>query len=287
MLTMTALLFNGCAHHRSVELDRQLQAVDNTYIYDIKLKNIIEPLNREDEPLTGFPFISTSTQRDHKGHFSPDFYAKNKSTLRTSSLEDVDIWSLGLEPGLLDVIYTKATWIEDYKDVSDDLFINICYSNNLSDRQQEILKQWIRQGGIFWVENGVYTTGSEINITTTRDPKEQKFLGLDVSTMHFTLPEGLNKRDIVFDGLQTTLPFISIRSLQLDLKKAGEAFFIIEGESQIRDKKGQPLLSISKYGKGKIISLLPFESYDAYRDGELLRWQLLKQIETTSPKKEI
>ncbi len=273
----TAMLFQGCAQHQSSDFDEQLAEADNTYIYDIKLQNIIEPLDQKNKLFEGFPFISRSVSNDFKGHFSPEFYAKHKSDLRTSSLDKVDIWSLQLAPKLLDVIYIKAIWIEDYKDVSDDLFVNICYTYNLSDGQQEILKEWIRQGGMFWVENGVYSTGSEIG-PERRLSQKQRFLGREVSSAHYKLSDTVSKESIIYDQLDTTASFDNIRSLQLDLKRASQTFFIIEGEDHIKDSAGQTMLSIAKYGKGDIVSMLPFESYDAYRDGEMLRWQLLKTL---------
>ncbi len=273
----TAMLFQGCAQHQSSDFDEQLAEADNTYIYDIKLQNIIEPLDQKNKLFEGFPFISSSVSNDFKGHFSPEFYAKNRPDLRSSSLDKVDIWSLQLAPKLLDVIYIKAIWIEDYKDVSDDLFVNLCYTYNLSDGQQEILKEWIKQGGMFWVENGVYSTGSEIG-PERRLSQKQRFLGREVKSVHYSLSDTVNKESIVFDRLDTTASFDNIRSLQLDLKRASQTFFIIEGEDHIKNSAGQTMLSIAKYGKGNIVSMLPVESYDAYRDGEILRWQLLKTL---------
>lgn len=287
---VTAIVFQGCTSHMSDDLEEQLAEKDNTYIYDIKLQNIIEPLDKKDQTFSRFPFISQSIPNDFKGHFSPEFYAKNKSELRTSSLDKVDIWSLELEPDLLDVIYTKAIWIEDYKDVSDDLFINICYTYNLSDGQQEILKEWIRKGGTFWIENGVYATGSEMG-PEKRLPQKQSFLGHQVHTSYFALDNSMSKKKIVFDELQTSKPFSNIRSLQLDIDRAAQSFFIIDGQSQIKDALGQSMLNITSYGEGDIVSMLPFESYDAYRDGELLRWELLNTLENmkseTSPTESI
>ncbi len=254
--------------------------------YAVRVKNTIEPLKKTGDLFEGFPFISQADVRGFKGHYPPEFYIKNKTSLHSSSLDEVDIWSLQLSPKLLDVIYIKAIWIDDYKEMGNDLFGNICYTYNLSNGHQEILKEWIRQGGVFWIENGIYSTGSELG-PEKKISSTQNFLGREVSLSHYTLDESVNKESIVYDRLHTTSSFETIRSLRLDLTRASQTFFIIKGKDQIVSSDKQSILSIADYGEGKIVSMLPFDAYDAYRDGELLRWELLKTLDKAHVLEEI
>jgi len=271
------IFFYGCAGHDMSEIDQQLAQKDSTYIYDIELDNIIEPVDEQSSVFDEFPFITEKPRRYYKGRFPSEFYKQNGVDLRSSSLDKVDLWSLELHPERLDVIYTNPIWIEDYKNISDDLFVNICYTYNLSDKQQNILKIWIENGGIFWIENGIYATGNELN-SRKKIPKKQHFLGLNVRSSHYNLTDRTHSTVILFNHLQTSKGFENIHALQLNLDRSAQTFFIIEGEDLIREKSGKVLLSSANYGKGKIISMLPFESYDAYRDGEMLRWNLLKVL---------
>jgi len=42
--------------------------------------------------------------------------------------------------------------LNKFQRVSNDLFANIGYSYNLSSKEQKILKWWLGQGGILWIE---------------------------------------------------------------------------------------------------------------------------------------
>ncbi len=273
------VFFNGCSQHQPDDIDLQLAEKDNTYIYDIKLEDIIKPLDEKNSMFDQFPFISNAAKSSFRGRFSSEFYEKHKTDLRSSSLDKVDVWSLERDPKQLDVIYTRAIWIEDYKNISDDLFVNICYSYNLSDEQQEVLKAWIRQGGVFWLENGIYATGNEIGLKIDL-PEKQKFLDFEVTSTRHRLSKTADKSTMVFNRLQTASELDDIHSLQLNLDRADQTSFIVDGKGMIEDEAGKTVLSLTQFGEGKIVSMFPFESYDAYRDGELLRWDLLELLKT-------
>lgn len=228
---------------------------------------------------------------DIKGKFDDRFYASMDLIYRAKNIRNVDFWQLRDAPQTLDYIYIKPLWIKEYRKLTNDLLANICYSYNLSEEEQEILKEWIRQGGKLWVEFGLFSTRYDqfnrngeiaqrkIAATIHNDLNGLRFLG---NTFHIYTFRAKNLDFINYKStykaftIDTTRSKLKgIRRLRLDIDNFIQTQVVISGEPLVVDKYGRTLVSIKKYGNGYIISLLPFEYKDAYYDGELLRWKLL------------
>ena len=66
-----------------------------------------------------------------------------------------------------------------------------------------------------------------------------------------------------------------------------ENYFLPEGEVLLKTDKNIPLVTLNKYGKGMILSMVPFAYNDTRYDGELLRWNLIEYVlDTTVLKKD-
>ena len=290
------LSFNSCGGRESLsEIDKTLQESTTVKIYSID----IDKLNNSNNVyarLHDFPFISTDAMLDFRGNFPIEFYqSMRRFKVNAKNIKDVDFWKLRDYPFTLDVIYVKPVWLENFKYVSNDLFENICYSFNLSKREQAILKWWLKNGGILWLETGIYATGFEeltkygrvnlkiikkkINVLTNN----LHFIDFPVSTItyisKYTTLSGYKPKTITFRNIKISRNFFKdIDSLKIILRYPVETFFSIPKGSIIEDRYGNPMLSIIPYYEGKIIFLFPFEYVDSYRNGELLRWKLLQYI---------
>ncbi len=275
-------------------LDKSLMQSTTVKIYDINL----DKLSRTQgiyKRLHEFPFISTDPMLDFKGNFPIEFYQTKNYHINAADIKDVDFWKLRDYPFILDVIYVKPIWLENYKYVSKDLFENICYSYNISKREQAVLKWWLKNGGVLWVESGIYATGFEkltkygrvnlkfikhrINILTNN----LHFINFPVSTVTYVSKyisiSGYTPKTISFNNLKITDSFFNgLESLKVILRYPVETFFSIPEGAVIKDRAGNPLVSIIPYYEGKIIFLFPFEYVDSYKNGELLRWKLLQYI---------
>jgi len=268
LLTMFLI---GCSQNRVEvsDIDHSLVAQEKSYIYDIKMQDIAQDLQVKQSPLEQFPFIHNK-QTHMKGHFSPEFYAAHNFSLQAKRMDRVDFWKLHKNPKSLDIIYTKDILLENYKEISDDIFTNLCFAHGLSKQEQDILLQWLDNGGVLWVEGSLYSIEP---IESLQRFKAKKFLGKDV---HF-IQLDQNMKDFVYYTTCNDPYFKAIRVLEVYPKQYSQVCTIIDGRTLVATLD-QTVVSLSKYGKGMIISLLPFEYEKLYRDGELLRWKLLTLI---------
>ena len=295
---MLFFLLQGCAERDATVKDSKntLLKSENVKIYNIDIDKMLKE-NGYYKKLHEFPFISSNAVLDFRGNFPVEFYQSFDFNVKAKNLKDVNFWNLRDYPFSLDVIYVKPIWLENFKYVSKDLFENICYSYNISKREQEILKWWIKNGGIFWVESGIYATGFEnIHRDGTINLKAIKrrvykltnglhFLEFPVKTSVYLQKSKelttYRENIVTFNRLRIRDNFLkSVKVLQIKLNHPIEALFSISYKPVIRDGAGRPLLSITPYAGGKIIFLFPFEYVDSYKDGELLRWKLLEYIYT-------
>jgi hypothetical protein len=256
------------------DVDRELKLDNKTLIYDMKMQDISKPLEIKVSKFSVFPFISETPKSDFKGHYSPDFYKKHSYSFKSKRMDKVDYWALEKDFKSMDIIYTKPIWVNQYKQYSNDIFENICYSHKLSDEKQLILKNWIKNGGVLWVENGLYVIGNGLDNIPKLD-ENLKFLDFNVSKYTFTNSD--NIKEIVFNNIETIDELKDIKSIQMNLDKKQQINFILDGATMISSPLGT-IVSLSVYDKGKIISMLPFEFSSLHEDGELLRWKLLDII---------
>jgi len=289
-LGLLILFYTGCSP-KSTDLSLQ---EDRIQIYRTDIDNVILHEHKSREVLTRFPFISLQKGIQPKGRFPDEFYRGMEHLYKAQNIKDVDFWELEKRPRSLDFIYILPVSMNEYRDLSRDLFTNLCYSYNISKEEQEILKEWISQGGILWVESGVYSTkydlftrGGEIATAKIsrrikRNVAGKRFLNHPIRSYLFK-SDNLDLVNYIPKELPFTIGsadplFKRIKRLRLNLDNYLHHYFVIGGRPLIRDRKGRTLASITQYKNGFIVSLLPFEYSDAYYDGELFRWKLLYYV---------
>ncbi len=293
------ILFFSCASKKKEVVketpEKCIKPQNEVVLYNIDLDKMITSRDYLYK-LHKFPFISEDADLDFKGHFPVEFYQRMKYNFKAKELKNVDFWKLKIYPYSLDVIYVKPVWLEDFKRVDDNLLDNLCYTFNISKREEEILLWWLKNGGVLWLETGIYATGFEyikrdgtINLKKIKNKifnvtKNLKFFDYNVQTTTFTqksfqsisLTSGV--KFVYFNNLKVdNMIFKDIKKLKVVLKYPIETFFTLKAKGLIT-YKGLPLLNVLSYGKGLIIMMLPFDYLDANFDGELLRWKLLEFI---------
>ena len=291
-LIVLAFIISGCAtSNNDVLLQKRILSPESVLVYDIGVNNIFANVNNGRKLLRGFPFVSNTPIIDFKGKFSNQFYDKLDYRYKFASLKDVDFWKLRTNPFYLDFIYVLPTWANRFKKVSNNLFEDIGYSYNLSSKEQEILKWWIGQGGILWIEGGIYSTrydtfkkNGEINQRAIKKKLLQKSKNLYFfdSKVHTTIYKS-KKIDFInytpmkirFKTASTLSYFSDIKNLEIKTDNYLQADFMPRGEYLLTGQNKKPLVSFIRYGKGGVVFLYPFEFQNTRYDGELLRWRLL------------
>ncbi len=280
------LMIAGCASHTNldtqVQKEEKIQIITTTVstpIVQEKSKNIFQE----------FPFVLG--EYDVRGKFSDKFYDNLHFVYTARPIQKVDFWRLQKEPKSIDFIYISPVWIRDFKKVSSDLLEDLCYSYNISKQEQNILRQWVKRGGILWVESGTYSTKydifnkcgeiatAKINRLIRQSLQDLKFWDHSIRSYLFASKDldPINyvptTKSFVVDSNRSI--FKDIKRLKIEIRNYLQNNFVILGKSLVMDTKGRPLVTLMKYGEGYVVSLLPFEYKDVYYDGELLRWELL------------
>ena len=285
------LLFGGCATKEQTVLQKSILSPESVEIYDVATDNVFKDVHNGRKLLKGFPFISNEAIIDFNGKFSNQFYDKIDYRYKFAAIKDVDFWKLRVNPFSEDFIYVLPTWVNEFKRVSDDLFVNIGYTYNLSTKEQEILKWWIGEGGIMWVEGGIYSTrydtfnkNGEINHKKIKSKmidksKNLKFFDKKVKT-YMTMGKKVDY--INYEPLKLSFKttsnihyFNDIKNLDLVSMNFMSEDFIPKAKTLLATTKGKPVVSFVQYGKGGVVFLRPFEFKDKMYDGELLRWKLM------------
>jgi hypothetical protein len=289
-LLVIVLFLVGCASSDD-ELDKKILSPENVSIYDIKVDDIMPEINNGKKLLKGFPFVSYRPVIDFNGKFSYQFYDRIDYRYKYSKLQDVDFWKLRTNPFLDDFIYVLPIWVDDFKKVSRDLFTNIAYSYNLSSKEQEILKWWIAQGGILWIEDGIYSTrydtfkrNGEIDERAIKEKIYSKAKGLRFLNRHINTYGYLAKKidlinykplEVTFKTKSNIKYFKDIKNVKLTNYNYLSLYFMPKGKVLLKDSHNRPLVTFIQFGRGGIANLRDFEFEDKRFDGELLRWKLL------------
>jgi len=285
------LFITGCSTQYEKSLGKKILSPESVEVYDIYVENIYAQSNNRIRLLQKFPFISNQPVLDFHGKFSDEFYDKLDYRYKAAPLKDVDFWKLRTNPFIEDFIYVLPIWVNKFQRVSNDLFENIGYSYNLSHKEQEILKWWIGEGGIFWIEGGIYSTrydtfkrngeiaSKQINQKIIQNSKNLHFFDKKVKTYIYQ-----SKRidlinylplKITFKTDTTLNYFQDIKKLKIQTQNYLSADFLVQTESLVKSKDNKVLVSFVPYGKGGVVFVRPFEFKDKRFDGELLRWKLL------------
>ena len=290
-LSLALLFLGGCATKSDLAFEKKVLTPEKVEIYDVSVDNIWPEVNNGRKLLKGFPFISYKPVIDFRGKFSNQFYNKIDYRYKFDNIKDVDFWKLRTNPFAEDFIYVLPMWANEFKRVSNDLFEDIGYTYNLSTKEQEILKWWIGEGGILWVEGGIYSTRYDtfkkngeidqkaINSKMIKKSRNLKFFDKPVNTYIYKS----KKLDLInYEPLKikyktkSDIPYFQdINYLQIITKNFMSIDFLPKGKYLLKSNSGKPLVSFVQYGKGGVVFLRPFEFQDTMYDGELLRWKLL------------
>jgi hypothetical protein len=298
---MIALLaFNGCSNN----LEKNLLSAQRVEVYNITSQQSVQNDESSKQLLSSFPFVSNQQSVGYDGKFSDEFYYKTNSNYHAASIKDVNYWKLQANPSAENVIYALPSWVKQFKRVSNNLLENVGYSNNLSADEQKILLSWISQGGVLWIEGGLYSTRYDtfnkdgaINSKAIKSNVENKSAGLElfgkkVNTYLYQseIMDIVNFEPIklVFKTKSNISELQDIKNLEIRSDNYYNADFIPQqGDVLLSSNDGKPLVTFIPVAKGGIMFLRPFEYQDKMYDGELLRWKLMNYILTRSSKSSI
>ena len=285
------LFLGGCASKNEVITEKKILSPESVEIYDISVDNFWKNVNNGRKLLKDFPFVSYKPILGFKGKFSNQFYSKIDYRYKFDNIKDVDFWKLRTNPFAEDFIYVLPMWVNEFKRVSNNLFENIGYTYNLSTKEQEILKWWIGEGGILWIEGGLYSTrydtfkkNGKIDKVAINNKIRQKSANLKFfdRRVHTYVYKSKRVDSINYEPLELSYKtkskysyFRDIKNLQIKTDNFLTADFIPKGDYLLESLKNKPLVSFIRYGKGGIVFLRPFEFQDKRYDGELLRWRLI------------
>lgn len=290
LFVIVIFIFASCSI-RDENLSNYIVTPENIRVYDIKIDTFMEDINHGKELLDDFPFVSHNTIIDFKGKFSYQFYDKIDYRYRATSIDKVDFWKLRTNPFMYDFIYMLPIWVENLKRVSNDLYENIGYTYNLSSKEQEILKWWVAQGGILWLESGLYSTrydtfkkNGDIDERAIRKKiinksKNLHFFDRKIFTYSYRAPsiDYINYKEINLDfKVKSKIKYFSdIKTLKIKNSNYLSLYFLPKSSYLLEDKNSNPLVSFIRKGKGGVVFLRDFEFINKRYDGELFRWKLL------------
>ncbi len=295
MLTVLVVVFLSACSNRNIninpEVEKTLLQPESIDVYDIDINKLV--VEKEDlrEQVKQFPFVSLNPILDYRGKFSDKFYSLKPYKVKAKRIDEIDFWKLQNNPYLVDFIYVLPIWVENFKKVSNDLYQNIGYSYNLSLKEQEILKWWVEQGGVLWLETGIYTTlyDSYTKSGITSASKAKRVLNQKSGKQHFMNNElhvvkyqakkvdyiNYKKREINFSVTSDVNWLKDVENLRMIVNNYAENYFLPDGKVLIRNNN-IPLVTVNNLGKGMILSMIPFTYNDTRFDGELLRWKLVE-----------
>lgn len=306
VFAITIMIFLSACTNRNIninpEIEKSLLQPETVDIYDIDINKLVVGKEDSREQIKNFPFVSLNPVLDYRGKFSDQYYDLKPYKIRSQRIDEVDFWKLQNNPYMIDFIYVLPIWVDNFKRVSNDLYQNIGYTYNLSVKEQEILKWWVEQGGVLWLESGIYTTlyDSYNKSGVTSSSKAKKVLSKKSADLNF-MDRNLHvikyqakkvdyinykKREIEFDVVSNKRWLEDINKLRVVVANYAEFYFVPDGEVLLKSENGIPVVTTNKYGKGLILSMVPFAYSDTRYDGELLRWKLMEYaLDTTVLKK--
>jgi hypothetical protein len=284
----------SCASPHDAALDDYLRKGDDVRIFTVPLNGLSrENAENGPETLQGFPFITFQPVLKFRGKYSPEFYARFPRTWKAESIRNVDFWKLRDNPSLYDVIYVTPLWVGDLKTSRKDLLSSLAYSLNIPGEQVEILREWIRRGGVLWMESVFYSSSYDYRFKTCGEERINGLArslgamslfgrGLNVFPMRAKITDAFTveklSHEIRYHGSAkagSVEPINAVvRSLLLEQTDYLCLYVTVDGIPVIRDGN-RILASYVDVGRGKVLTLAPFDFRNAYYDGELFRLTLL------------
>ena len=238
----------------------------------------------------GFPFVSAQPFGNFMGKFPPEFYSGIKYKWNAEYITFVDFWKLRYNQHLYDVIYINPMWIGDLSLKGEDFMKNIAYSYNISDEQMKILDKWVKDGGILWFESAIFISSYDYHLNKFDDEKLKNLIErlrsmtlygnkLNVQTLTAKRIDDFNveklKLEITPEKIQSAGEITDhVNRLLIEQPDYVGIYITADGNPVI--KSGDTVYaSYVKYGKGKIITLAPFDFKNVHYDGEIFRLDLL------------
>lgn len=240
--------------------------------------------------LKGFPFISSQPIVNFMGKFPPEFYSSLKYRWNAEYITFVDFWKLRHNQNLYDVIYINPLWVGDLSLKEDDFLKNIAYSYNISDEQLKILDKWVKDGGILWIESAIYISSYDYNLNKFNDEKLKNLIErlksmtifgnkLNVLALTAKRIDEFNVEKLAIEIIpdkNQSIKEINEHVNELLFEQTDYIGIYITADGNPIIKSGDAVYaSYIKYGKGKVITLAPFDFRHVYYDGEIFRLDLL------------
>jgi len=293
LLAALPLCFS-CAAPHDAALDDYLAKQDDVPVFSVPLNGLSrEAAATGPEILQGFPFLSFQPVMKFRGKFPPEFYARFPRTWKAEAIRNVDFWKLRDNPALYNVIYVPPIWVGDIKTPRKDLLASLAVSFNIPEEQVEILGHWIRQGGVLWMESAFYSSSYDHRFRTDSEDRADRLIrslgsmtlfghGLNVLPMKAKITEAFSVETLSYE-IRYRPPAKAgavepvnraVRSLLLEQTDYLCLYVTVAGTPIIRDGN-RVLASYADVGKGKVITLAPFDFRNTYFDGELFRLTLL------------
>ena len=233
---------------------------------------------------------AAATTRPPLGKFSLRFYQKLKAHPAVASLAEVDIWDLRDHPRRYDVITIGPAPVRQFSGKME-LLDQLAATHGLSKEKAQVLTNWVKSGGVVWIEFGVFIQGYEWIendnvklLPALPDLKSFTIFGFSTRSYAFeAVRRGAFAVELAVFSLrneaehEATADIKSLKLVQSDLKAI---YTTIDGDP------GKPLIregdrvyaTVAPLGQGKVVSTLPFDEWDAGTDGEKFRINLFEWL---------
>jgi hypothetical protein len=235
------------------------------------------------------PQLRAGPARPPFGKFSLRFYQKLRAHPVIASLAEMDIWELRDHPRQYDIITIGPVSFRQYSG-KKELLEQLATTHGLSKEKAEVLTNWVKTGGVVWVEFGIFIQGYEWIRSGTRqvpslpDLSGFTIFGLPTHTFAFEAKrtEAFAVEPVVFSFQNTakhpaTADITSLKLRQSDLKTVYPIINAGPGEPLVRDGD-KVYATVVPLGEGRIISTLPFDRWDVESDGEKYRINLCEWL---------
>ncbi len=228
-------------------------------------------------------------ERPPFGKFSLGFYQKLRARGEVAPLAAVDVWELRHHPRQYDIITVGPVSITEWSGRSE-LLDQLELTHGLTKDKAAVLVNWVKAGGVVWVEFGVVVQGHEwIRNAERRMPAPPVLSGFTIFgyRTHGLTYEAKQRRwfevePAVFSIRNearhaATADVTHLKLLQAD---AATAYAVIDGDQgEVLVRDGERVYAtVVPLGRGRIVSTLPFDRWDAESDGEKYRINLVEWL---------
>ena len=235
--------------------------------------------------------LATAQGRPARGKFSLRFYQRLRAHPVVASLAEVDVWELRDHPRRYDIITIGPVTISRYRaQARKDLLDQLVVTERLTADQANVLLNWALTGGVIWVEFGVTIQGHEwVNRDTRTLPPQPDLAGFTI----FGLPTHTVEFKAKSTGRLTFEPAVvrigneskhsataDVKSLQLVQSDFQTAFVVLDAapEQVLVSDGTRVYATVVPFGRGRIVSTVPFDQWAVDTDGEKYRINLVEWL---------